>query len=249
MCADVHVHMAAQTRGDNSGVLFHGAGVQVAQCGNVQVGRAVEEQVNLRRCDNNDHLLMNNSYIRTNYFIRCSREFLHKHKLRQFIYFRGLIFCFFLCTLTVIPIPLVPPKIGYPWGAAGAVLMLLWSVVFTQHMNVITRTLRVVMKQPTVSDATQKSMNAFYEITLARLEGVFLQAKNQGMGLLKTNENSQSIQFQVFNEKGMKVMKKAIQRSISMFVISCLELTWCLAWIGVQVYWEVNPKGHPLYNK
>ena len=173
-----------------------------------------------------DVRLANNFYVRTNHFIKSRRPFFKKRwKLRQFWRFPYMRFFFALHFLFVIPCFVI-----WLYACFACFFSILWVLFFLQHMMVLLFSLPTVLKQPVLSNTQQASLNEFYEFTQERVEGVFLNALREGVGLVASRRQEQVIKFQAFNRRGYQIMVEAKHWSRLMFVISLILLVWSLTW-------------------
>lgn len=162
-------------------------------------------------------------YALTNHFITTSQPFVKDKKLRRFWRFRFMQFLFALHFLFVLPC-----FFAWIYACLASVLTILWLLLLLQHVMVLLFTLPTVLKQPVLSNTTQRSLNEFYDFQIERIEGAFLIAQNAGLCLRE--RNSQTIKFQAFNERGYQIMVNTKHRSRLMFVISLILLVWSLSW-------------------
>ena len=215
----------------------------LVQVGGVTAARAREERVTVNTFGA-DVTLLNNAHIRTNFFIDQSRPYIPGVKLTKYIYCHCMIICFCFHSLAVFPLPFPPPNVGFPMAIAALIVTIIWLLWLLQHLYVHRRTLFYVLQQPVISSAIQSSLNEFYEFKVERLEGIYLEARQAGIGAVEAT--SGSITFMAFNEIGVNWIKKAKRRSNTMLFFCCLEVIWCSVWTGLQVHWYLF-HNHPLY--
>ena len=100
-------------------------------------------------------------------------------------------------------------------------------VIFVQHAHVICWTIPKVLSQPILPDSKQPDPNEYYEIKVDQLEGIFLQAKDSGIGILAAA--SGSIKIQALNETAAAMLEPILYSPL----LSCLSpslVLWYLLW-------------------
>ena len=118
------------------------------------------------------------------------------------------------------------------WAATAVTgLSLLWFLIFCQHLHVIRGTLPYVLKQPIINDLDKE--NWFYKLKFSQLEGVYLEAQQEGIGMHVEAEGA--IKFQVFNLKAKGKMTTCKGHSILMFLCSVFQIFWGILWIVANV--------------
>ena len=90
-----------------------------------------------------------------------------------------------------------------------------------------------VFKQPVVSIREQSYDNWFYEIELSKLQGAYLQAKEEGVGVIIQAKGK--IELQVFNTRAVTHMSNCRIRSVIMFLCTIVQLMWSFGWIIANV--------------
>ena len=166
--------------------------------------------------------MADNCYLRTNHFIKSSRDFVQSRlKLRQFWRFPWMRLFFALHFLLTLPCFLT-----WLYACIACFLTILWLLFFLQHVFVLVFSLPLVMKQPVIRD--QREMNAFYEIQVEQIEGVYRQVRQFGIGIVATSR--ESVKFQVFNKEGYRTMLDAKHWSHVMIVFALILFVWSLSW-------------------
>lgn len=145
----------------------------------------------------------------TNHYIKTSKPYFPKEKLRVYIYCPHF--------LKIAPIPggfsifggIV--VLGAPKAAPVCffVVCLLLFMIFCQHEWVNQKTLPIVHKQPFFNN--QRGLNKFYEVTITELNGIALQNFQAGIGFVELSQGK--IKFQAFNKTAKKHMSDAKCRS------------------------------------
>ena len=194
--------------------------VQAVQVGEVQAARAAQERIQVRKFGKSVSL-RDSIYSKTNFYIQQSRPYIPHKKLRTYFYIRFMRWVFLIYCVLCIPMPFVP-NFMWPWAAATGGIALIWLLIFAQHMHVVYWTIPQVLSQPIWPDDVQSSENDFYEFTLERVEGVYLTARDSGIGIVQAA--SGSIKFQALNETAACKVRK-----------SCC-LSCCMLWVTIVAF-------------
>ena len=195
----------------------------------------IQQQVVAVR-DRTQIVQVNNSvYSYTNFFIRQTREYIPSRQLKEFTNFRGfgivmtaalLIQC---ATLIVVSVILAQTEPNY----ANTILTLVLScltlsscvpflLIFCQHLNVIHHTLPWVLRQPVIPNMVCE--NKHLEVAVTSLEGVYLSARNSGIGLV--SQRTGTIRFHVLSSLAVRIILGAKFVSISCTVVEIIFLIW-----------------------
>ena len=213
-----------QQRQDPSAPLL-GAGrtsVQTVQVGSVQAAKATQENY-LVRTFGKSVSLRKSIYTKTNFYIKQSRPYIPRRTLRTYLYIRCMRWVFLAYCVLCIPMPFLPDFIGWPWAAATGGVGLVWFLIFSQHMHVIYWTIPAVLSQPILSNDIQSRENEFYEFQLERVEGIYLNAKESGIGMLQRSTGS--IKFQALNERAACTVRKSCCLSCCMMWATIVAVT------------------------
>ena len=191
--------------------------VQAVQVGEVQAARAAQERIQVRTFGK--YVTLRDSiYSKTNFYIKQSRPYIPHKKLRTYFYIRFMRWVFLIYCVLCIPMPFVP-NFMWPWSAVTGGIALIWLLIFAQHMHVVYWTIPQVLSQPIWPDNVQSSGNDFYEFTLERVEGVYLRARDSGIGIVQAA--SGSIEFQALNETAACRVRRS----------RCLSC--CMLWVTI----------------
>ena len=196
--------------------------VQAVQVGDVQAAKATQENLTVRRFGTTI-FLKDNVYTKTNFYIKQSRPYIPRRTLRTYLYIRFMRWAFLCYCGLCLPMPFLPDFIGWPWAAATGGLGLIWFLIFSQHMHVIYWTIPAVLSQPILPNNAQSRENDFYEFSLERVEGVYLSAKESGIGLIQRSAGS--IQFQALNETAACNVRKSCYLSCCMMWTTIVAVT------------------------
>lgn len=199
--------------------------VEAARVGDVEAAKVSKTEFSLESAAT--PVTLNGRYASTNHYIRQSRGYVKKDgKLCQFFYLPLMSEAFVVYSFLALFAFL------HLWAATAVLgLSLLWFLIFCQHLHVIRGTLPYVLKQPIISNHDKE--NWFYKLKFSQLEGVFLKAREEGIGVVVMAEGA--IKFQVFNLKAKGKMTTCKGHSILMFIISVLQIFWGILWIVANV--------------
>ena len=195
---------------------------QTVQVGDIQIATARRENV-LVRTFGRTVSLRQSIYVRTNFYIKQSRPYIPRKTLRTYLYIHCMRWAFLLYCVLCIPMPFLPAFIGWPWAAITGGLRLVWLVIFSQHMHVIYWTLPAVLSQPILPDAAQPGGNKFYEFKSERIEGIYLTARDSGVGMIQSATGS--IKFMALNETAARTMRKSCYLSCCMMWVTIAAVT------------------------
>lgn len=156
----------------------------------------------------------------TNHFIKQTRKYFPRQKLRTYVCsFPGFRFAAVLLLLASC-LGALSLKAGY-FIAAPAYCFLLCAIglgIFFQHEVINRKSLPVLLLQP-VFDG-QRSLNAFYRVTVSQLNGITLENYRAGIGYLELSEGS--IEFQAFNRRAVQSVRVARRFSrVLLFLFVC----------------------------
>ena len=184
--------------------------VQAVQVGDVQAARATQQNLLVRTFGRPISGLRNNIHSRTNFYIQQSRPFIPRRTLRTYFCVRFMKLAFYFYLALCIPLVIlagIADFVAWPWAAITGGLGLIWLLIFSQHMHVMYWTIPAVLSQPIVPDATQPRENEFYEFQLERVEGVYLTARECGIGMIQSSTGS--VKFMVLNQTAACTVRKS----------------------------------------
>ncbi|KAJ7385666.1 hypothetical protein OS493_013692 [Desmophyllum pertusum] len=187
----------------------------VTSAGRTEVERVRYKEVKVEEVKSNSVTLRDEMHARANHYIKESRPYFPNEKLRTYIdcpYFLRLariLFCasFFGALVASGGSKIIP--------VFFLVACLLFFFIYCQHERVNQKSLPVVYKQPVLT--SQRSLNAFYEVTVTELDGVALQNYQAGVGFVQLSHGK--IEFQAFNRDAMKSMSDSKCHSRLMLVL------------------------------
>ena len=164
-----------------------------------------------------------NIYSRTNFYIEQSRNYVGDRKLTKYLYLAFLQWVFLILFLISFAAP-ANPIFAFVMGAIG----ILFLLIFTQHMYVNIKTMPYVLKQPSVPNHLMNSANTFIEITMEKYGAVFAASQRAGIGYIVAGKGT--VQFQVFKQQTVGIMKNCVVVSTLAFFASLVMVFYCLAW-------------------
>ena len=147
-------------------------------------------------------------HMQANHFIKQTRKYFPRSKLRTYLWagfsqFRAVVSLIYIaCSLGALSI------LGGDYKIVPGCLLVLavvWIAVFAQHEVVNRKTLPVVFRQPTING--QRSLNAFYRVTVTELSGLTLENYRAGIGYVQLSGGS--VEFQAFNRQAIGNIKRA----------------------------------------
>ena len=100
-------------------------------------------------------------------------------------------------------------------------------IVYCQHLHVVCWTIPWVLRQPIIPNLTTD--NEHLEIAVTSLEGVYLSARNSGIGLV--SQTTGKIKFHVLSSAAILKIRGARNVSVFLAVTTFLFLIW-----GVLVF-------------
>ena len=174
------------------------------------------------------------NYARTNFYIRQSRLYMPSRKLRVFIHFTCLpgILNIVLCTqlaLLILASLLTGLLTTFKASMAclGLSLVIILSliptfIVYCQYLHVVCWTIPWVLRQPIIPNMTTD--NDHLEIAVTSLEGVYLRARNSGIGFV--SQTTGKIKFHVLSSAAATQIKRARWVSIFAAVMTFLFVMW-----------------------
>ena len=243
--------MALATNREKNDSILVAADTAVTQVtvGDVTAGHVEQQVVTVKSIGGKPVHISDAMYTRTNFYIRCTREYIPSRKLRVFVNFRWFfwIMTTVLCTqFTFLLLPscllgLLEPTGG---GSLACLVLSLFTIlsliptfiVFCQHLHVVCWTIPWVLRQPVIPKMTKD--NDHLEIAVTSLEGVYLRAHNSGIGLV--SQTTGKIKFQVLSCHAFWKIQWA--RSVSIFLagMTFLFVIWAISVFIVSLIWLIT---------
>ena len=147
-------------------------------------------------------------HMQANHFINQTRKYFPRSKLETYFFACFSLFGAVMRLLFLVSCLGALSLLGGDYKLVPACLFVLCSTgiaVFAQHEVVNRKTLPVVFLQPTIDG--QRSLNAFYRVTVTELSGLTLENYRAGVGFVQLAGGS--VEFQAFNRQAIENIKRA----------------------------------------
>lgn len=167
--------------------------------------------------------LPGNLYGDTNFYIRSSAQYVGDRKLSTYIYFYYMQYIYFVVFLVSCLSPL-----NFILAVFMMVINVFFLLFYSQHLYVNIKTMRYVLRQPTLPDNKLPTKNAHYKITMAEFSLAYAQTREYGIGIVSADGDSVQIQF--FKESTMLRMKVCVIISTISFFVSTVMVLYCNLW-------------------
>ena len=167
--------------------------------------------------------LLGNLYGDTNFYIRNSARYVGNQKLSTYVYFYYMQYIYFVVFLVSCLSPL-----NFILAVFMTIINVVFLLFYSQHLYVNIKTMRYVLRQPTMPDNKLPTRNAHYEITMAEFSLAYAQTKECGIGIVSADGDSVKIQF--FQESTMLRMKLCVIISTISFFVSTVMVLYCNLW-------------------
>ena len=167
--------------------------------------------------------LPGNLYGDTNFYIRSSARYIGDRKLSTYIYFYYMQYIYFVVFLVSCLSPL-----NFVLAVIMTIINVVFLLLYSQHLYVNIKTMRYVLRQPTLPDNKLPTKNAHYKITMAEFSLAYAQTRECGIGIVSADGDSVQIQF--FQESTMLRMKICVIISTTSFFVSTVMVLYCNLW-------------------
>ena len=167
--------------------------------------------------------LPGNLYGDTNFYIRSSAQYVGDRKLTTYVYFYYMQYVYFVVFLVSCLSPL-----SFILAVFMTIINVVFLLFYSQHLYVNIKTMRYVLRQPTMPDNKLPTKNAHYKITMAEFSLAYAQTKECGIGIVSADGDS--VQIQVFQESAMLRMKLCVIISTISFLVSTVMVLYCNLW-------------------
>ena len=167
--------------------------------------------------------LPGNLYGDTNFHIRNSARYVGDRKLTTYVYFYYMQYIFFVVFLVSCLSPL-----NFILAVFMTIINVVFLLFYSQHLYVNIKTMRYVLRQPTMPDNKLPTKNARYKITMAEFSLTYAQTKEHGIGIVSADGDSVQIQF--FQESTMLRMKICVISLTISFFVSTVMVLYCNLW-------------------
>jgi hypothetical protein len=222
---------------------------QHASVEDIQAGHIQQQQVTVTETGNTVSI-SDAMYSKTNFYIEQTRQYIPSKTLRVFINFKlfpwimSAIYILQLAFLFVASFMLghmrTIDRFDYTRNISLACLIvsliigisaMLSAVIFFQHLHVVCWTIPWVLRQPVINNLN--TGNQHLEVAVTNLEGVYLSARDSGIGLL--SETTGKIKFQVLSNTAKSNICWCKYYSIFMAGITILVVIWVVPVFFVSV--------------
>ena len=167
--------------------------------------------------------LPGNLYGDTNFYICNSVQYVGDHKLTTYVYFYYMQYVY----LVVFIVSCLSP-LNFILAVFMTIVNVVFLLFYSQHLYVNIKTMRYVLRQPTLPDYKLPTKNAHYEITMAEFSLAYAQTKECGIGIVSADGDS--VKIQVFQESTMLRMKFCVVISTVSFLVSTVMVLYCNLW-------------------
>ena len=167
--------------------------------------------------------LPGNLYGDTNFYIRNSVQYVGDRKLTTYVYFYYMQYVY----LVVFIVSCLSP-LNFILAVFMTIINVVFLLFYSQHLYVNIKTMRYVLRQPTLPDYKLPTKNAHYRITMAEFSLAYAQTKECGIGIVSADGDS--VQIQVFQESTMLRMKFCVIISTVSFLVSTVMVLYCNLW-------------------
>ena len=205
--------------------------IKYGTCGDIEAGLLETERfTDVQKAPSRTVYLRNNYYIKTNFYIEQSRQYVGDHKLTCYFYLPFSEWFFLVIVLASIS----APAHGAP-AFIFFIIAVIFLVVFLQHLYVNLRTIPHILQQPSTEDRYQQTGNAHYEITVEKYKFLFAASSDAGIGAFAAGRENSKVKIQVFTETAIGVIKRCQALSYVGFFVTLLMIVYCFAWGIVRV--------------
>ena len=193
-----------------------------AQVGEIAAGHIRQQEVSAR-LTGQTVFLAKNVYTKTNHYIKESRPYIKSQTLRRYIFFPTMRVFFAIYVIAHLPAPFVPASISWPWALLLFAAGIIWFVILCQHLHVIARTIPWILRQPVAEpNALGGLENNFLEIIIEQKEGMYVEAKNAGIGVFL--KASGKVKFHMLTPGAVCRIQKTRVQSVVMFIFCVLGI-------------------------
>lgn len=194
----------------------------VSKTGDVETGVVKERLVQVQRVGRHVNL-PGNLYGDTNFYIRNSANYVGDRKLTTYIYFYYMQYVYLVVFLVGCLSPL-----NFILAVFMTAINVIFLLFYSQHLYVNIKTMRYVLRQPTLPDSKLNTNNAHLKITMAEFSLMYAQTREQGIGIVSADGGT--VQIQVFRESAMLRMKICVVISTISFFASTVMVLYCNLW-------------------
>ena len=196
------------------------------------VGVTQQQAISVRATGKTVHV-DDDIYAKTNFYIEQTRQYIPTRKLDAFLYFRGfskLTYVMLIVAVTLLlPTTIISKTLGPSMCAKlGGIMLIVYlpfCLTYCQHLHVVRKTIPWVLRQPVIPNL--RTGNEHLEVAVTSLEGVYLSARNSGIGLM--SQTTGTIKFHVLSPQAVQSIKWTKVYSIVYFMLTTLACVWAAA--------------------
>lgn len=196
-------------------------GTTVARAGDVEVGQVQRDKITIKTTGNPTSI-PGNMYGDANFYIQQSRKYFPERKFTTYVYFFYMYIVYLLVFLGSLA---APANFIYAFVMTG--VNGLFLLFYIQHLYVIAKTMRYVLRQHSVPNNSLNWNNDHIEISIEVYRAQYATTSNVAVGVVA--KGSGTIKIQLFKHKTMAVMKNTVVVSIFSFIGSVLMVLYCPA--------------------
>ena len=210
---------------------------QVYETADVTAGKASRIEIFITESGKNVNV-PNDPYARTNFFVDQSRQYVPNVRLRKYVSFGRMntFFCIFLAFhLGMLLFLLCGIQFfGIPVAVITLIIDIIPLVVYSQHVSVNKNTIPWLLKFPVEK---QDTLNKHFEVEIAAMETIFVEAKKAGLGAFVTVGGKAKMKIMVLDKVGLTSIKIASDRGRLFFCIfaSIMAILWSFGWLIVHI--------------
>ena len=168
-----------------------------------------------------------NLYGDSNFYIRNSRDYVGGRPITTYVYFYFMPFIY----LAVVIASLLSP-LNFILAIVCLVLNIIFFLFYIQHMYVNIKTMRYVLKQPSLPNHTMNLNNTFLEISLEEFAVAYAATKEAGIGIVSKEKGT--VKIQVFKNSTKARMKTCVFMSTVSFFLSFVLICYCVSWAIIR---------------
>lgn len=196
-------------------------GATVVRAGDVEVGEVQRDKITIKTTGKRTSI-PGNMYGDTNFYIQQSRKYFPDQKFTTYVYIYLMYIAYPLIFLGSLA---APANFIYAFVMTGVNGFFL--LFYIQHLYVIAKTMRYVLRQHSVPNNSLELNNDHIEISLEVYRAHYATTANVAVGVAA--KGSGTIKIQLFKKKTMAVMKNTVVVSILSFIGCVLMIFYCPA--------------------
>ena len=199
---------------------------RVVKAGYVEIGEVDHSQVTIKGTGQRVNI-PRNIYGETNFYILQSRKYFPNCKFSTYIHFYYIYMFYPLIFFGSFAAP-----VNFIFAFVMTGVNALFLLLYIQHLHVIRKTMKYVIRQVVVPNHSIALNNDHIEISWEKYTAQYAATSDIQVGFVM--KGAGTVQIQVFKKKAMRVMKKSIAVSILCFIGSAMTVLYCPA-MGIWV--------------